>query len=152
MARLATMGASSCATIAIQGFKTVGDETAYEANEKYLLNPKAFTKTIKDDEGRYCVAGFYNNILYPTDQQLGRTADYPFDALVDAIEKTSMKDKFIITVLNNHQKNFQNGYWPRRLEARGFKLIDKSKNNIGSMNWIYVRNLARPDDFESSIP
>lgn len=132
MSRLATMGASSCATIAVSGFKREDQQL----NEQYNANPSDY----KEEEGM-TVDEFYDDVLYPTRQDLGRTKNYPFDLLMSRINDTRMKDKFIIAVVN--QSQYGGGYWPKVLEKHGFSLIDKTNNNIGSVNYIYTRNLAR---------
>ena len=134
MSRLATMGTSSCATIAISGFK----DQDLNRNKQYLKNPEAFVEPVNS------VDTFYNSILYPTSQPLGKTDEYPFDALMKAIDKSSMKDKFTIITLNEYQYKVQ--HWLERLEHWGFTLMDKTKNNIGSMNYVFIRNLARPKE------
>lgn len=145
MSFLQTMGTHSCATIAIGSFK--GDN--YERNEEYLADKNKGPSLIKTDKvGAMKPVGtvdnFYNQILYPTIQDLGRTVDYPFDMLMDEIDKSCMHDKYTVVTLHEAQMNFQNGYWPNRLKERGFDLVDRTKNNIGSMNYIFVRNKARP--------
>lgn len=134
MTKLATMGTSSCATIALQGFK----------DEDLALN-----KNYEEGKDFECppndVDWFYNKILYPTRQDLGRTDTMPFELLMKQLDASRMKDKFIIATLNAYQFNQHNGYWPQRLEKWGFKLIDKTKNNIGSVNYIFTRNIARVD-------
>ena len=134
MTKLATMGTSSCATIAIGGFK--GKE-AYDLNESYRANPDEFV------EPENSVGDFYENVLYPTTQKLGRTDDYPFDALMAAINESSMKDKFIIATLNQYQMNYKDGYWPARFAEHGFTMFDATKNNIGQPCFLFSRNLAR---------
>jgi len=131
MTKLSTMGASSCATIAIQGFKDsdVNLEIEYQTTGKYK----------KYKQG---VNWFYNNVLYPTNQALGRTSHYPFSALMEEINRSSMRDKFIIAVLNEYQQH-KSTFWTDLFEQHGFELVDVTHNNIGTDNYIYVRNLAR---------
>ena len=130
MTRVATMGTSSCATIAIAHFK--GDN--YDDNEKYLADKSSFV------EPKNSVEGFYQDVLYPTSQPLGHSDEYPFDALMDAIDESDMRDKFIIATLGKSQTILKDGYWPKRLEARGFSLLEKTKNDIGEVCFIYTRN------------
>lgn len=133
MTRAATMGTSSCATIAIAHFK--GDN--FKINEEYLKSKQNMKK-----EG-LSVAEFYSQIIYPTSQPLGHTAEYPFDQLMDEIDSSSLKGKYITATLNQQQFNFENGYWVKRLEARGFKAVDKTHNDIGQDCTIFVRNNNR---------
>lgn len=142
MTKLATMGTSSCATIAIQGF----GERDKEANEAYITGgPPVF-----EDEG-VSVEEFYDEILYPTEQDLGRTRDHPFEELMELIELVegqdgnSMEDKYTVATLNSYQFNTDGRYWPNQLKRWGFELVDKTNNNIGSICYIYVRNKARVD-------
>ena len=128
MTKLATMGASSCGTIAIQGFK----------NEDIVLEQE-YLKTGEFNEPEENVQWFYDEVLYPTDQDLGRTADYPFTLLMDRIDQSGMCSKFIIAVL----AEFQLMEWEDKLKARGFEQMDKTYNEIGCWNFIFVRNLNR---------
>lgn len=136
MSRIATMGTSSCATIAINGFKPKDKQL----NEAYLADPTKVTKG-----AGLSVAEFYSRVLYPTSQPLDHTADYPFELLMKELEKSSMVTKFTIVTLNEYQ--IQDGYWQKQLEKWGFNLVDKTKNTIGSMNYIFTRNKNRPADF-----
>lgn len=135
MTRLATMGTSSCATIAIAGFKP----NQKELNEKYKesKNPEM--------EPKNTIQNFYHKILWPQAQPLGHTGEYPFELLMEKIEESKMKDKFIIITLNKRQKEGDAGYWPKELKRWGFSLIDATKNNIGQPCYVYTRNLARID-------
>lgn len=134
MTRLATMGTKSCATIAINGFS--GDDI--------LLNEDFFEGKVTKHGDGLSVDKFYNKILYPTDQELGQTASYPFEMLMREIEESEMEDKFTIVTLNSYQQEAKDSYWPKQLKKWGFKLMDKTKNNIGTMCYVYIRNLARP--------
>lgn len=142
MTKLATMGTSSCATIAIQGF---GNRDK-GANEAYITGGAH----IFEDEG-ISVGEFYDEILYPTEQDLGRTRDYPFEELMELIESVegdcggSMEDKYTVATLNAYQFNADDKYWPEQFKRWGFELVDKTKNSIGSICYIYVRNKARVD-------
>lgn len=135
MTKLSTMGTSSCATIALQGFK----DEQYELNENYINEGKSI------GGGGHTVEQFYDKVLYPTKQELGRTKDYPFTQLMEEIGKTAMNDKFIIATLNAYQFNTKDHYWPKQLAKWGFQLIDKTENNIGSTCYIYTRNQAVVD-------
>lgn len=140
MPRLQTTGTHSCATIALGDFKT---KDQYEVNVKYLedQDPNKFRDKeyiIIDDA--LTVQEFIDDILYPTKQDLGRTNLYCFDHLMDMIDRTDLGAKWIILILTDFQKAFQNGYWVSRVEARGFTQIDVTENNWGGTNYIYVRN------------
>lgn len=143
MSRLQTMGTSSCATGAIGFFKNTE-----EANEKYKADPKEFRKNFKHDD--LTVNEFYNQVLYPTRQDLGRTSNMPFRMLMDDILNSPMHTKFLIATLNDtqfHQKyNDIDQYWVRELEAYDFIVIDETINSIGKMrNYVFVRNPNRPE-------
>lgn len=131
MSRVATMGASSCATIAVSGFK----KTDEKLNEDYKIGVYS-----KEKDG-HSVQDFYDKVLYPTAQNLGRSKEYPFNKLMELIDDGPLYSKFIIAVLNEQQQ--KGGYWPNILEEHGFALIDKTKNDIGSVNHIYTRNHNR---------
>lgn len=136
MTHVATMGTGSCATIAISGFK----EPNRQMNEDYKKDPKAF----KAPAGM-TVKEFYSSVLYPVSQPLGKTHDLPFERLMEDLEASSMKSKFIIATINDYQYQGHDNYWPKELNRHGFKLVAKTKNNIGSMNYIYTRApLAEP--------
>jgi hypothetical protein len=137
MSRIATMGTASCATVALSGFK----QGQMELNEDF----KAGKLKGKVEEAGVSLDKFWNNILYPTSQPLGQTEDLPFEALMRAFGKSRMADKFVIATLNEHQQQGLDGYWVKELTSHGFKLVDKTKNNIGSMCYIYIRNGARPE-------
>ena len=135
MSRISTMGTFSCATIAIAGFKP--EHRA--ADQKYLadkdpLIAKAAEKSIQH---------FYNTVLYPTSQPLGKSDEFPFEALMEALNGHAMGDKFIIATLNQHQTQVDDGYWAKRLAHWGFELIDKTNNSIGQVCMIYTRNRNR---------
>jgi hypothetical protein len=132
MTRLATMGTSSCATIAIQGFKK-SDENL----ERKYQETGSFERPGKD------TSWFYNNVLYPTEQELGRTEDYPFSALMEALNCGNMHNKFIIATINSYQ--YHNGFWKDLLEKHEFSLIDKTNNDIGEICYIFARNYNRVD-------
>lgn len=130
MTRIATMGTSSCATIAMAGFK--GQH--YEMNEKYLADPSSFV------EPQNSVQQFYSNILYPTSQPLGHTDEYPLEALMKSLDNSSMKTKFVIATLNQTQRNMKDNYWPKQLAKWGFVLSYATKNTIGQNCFVYIRN------------
>lgn len=140
MTKLATMGTSSCATLAIQGFTEKATFPNYQKNEAYLNEGKGNEERMTTTVGR-----FLSDVLWPFEQDLGRTDNYAFDELMDKLEHHGVHKKFIIATLNEHQTHFKDGYWPKRLEARGFSLIDKTNNDDGMICYIYTRNEARVD-------
>lgn len=134
MTTLCVMGTRSCATISIGGFK--GDN--YDRNEAYKKDKSSFnennlTKTVQ---------WFRDNILMPISQPVDQTDDYPFQALMDAIDESDMKPKALFAVLNQSQLQINSGYWKKELLRNGFTLIGKNQNNWGSMNYIFVRNMT----------
>tara|TARA_R110000737_G_scaffold142443_1_gene173121 strand:- start:1186 stop:1692 length:507 start_codon:yes stop_codon:yes gene_type:complete len=133
------MGTSSCATIAIQGFKPADKAM----NEAYLADPAGYAVPTVGT-----VQSFYDMVLYPTQQDLGRTGDYPFELLMGEIMASKMMSKFKIITLNSRQ-NME--YWPVQLAKHGFILIDKTKNSIGSMNYIYSQSPNRPEDMTGVV-
>lgn len=144
MTHVATMGTSSCATIAVGGFKDAMGGVPLlgkDANEAYKNDPQTF----KNNSEGLTVKEFYDDILYPTRQDLGRTKEYPFEQLMEEIANSSLKTKYVVITLNNDQQ--MNGYWPKEIERWGFELVDKTNNSIGSMNWIYTRNPNRPTGY-----
>lgn len=149
MPMLQTMGTHSCAAIAIGGFKSKygGYSEPIEDNEKYLKDKSLGDSLIRKLDEGMTVQQFYDKILYPIEQELGRTHIYTFDHLMDLIDKHhTMNRKFTILSLNASQNNYQDGYWPKRLEARGFNLAHKTRNSIGgALNYIYIRDLAKAD-------
>lgn len=132
MTHAATAGVSSCATFSIGGFK--GNN--YEINEAYKADPKSF----KNPDTGMSVDAFYQSIILPTSQPLGRTYDMPFRKLMEHIDNGSLNTKFILATLNHEQFHARSGYWPKELRECGFELVDKTKNTIGSVNYIFVRN------------
>jgi hypothetical protein len=140
MTHVATMGAGSCATIAISGFASKFGPN-YEMNQKYLADPSKYKLDLK---GEMSVSRWYDKILYPVKQELGRTGEYPFDLLMQTIEDHgSLAGKFTVIVLGSGQLVEKNGYWSDRLKHWGFEVMDKTDNSIGSINTIFVRNKNR---------
>lgn len=135
MTHVATLGTSSCATIAIGGFK--GNNMA--DNEVYLQNPSSF----KEGTSGLSVQDFSNNVLLPTSQNLGRSRDYPFEALMVAIDKSALKTKLVMATLNASQYMGNGQYWHKQLKKHGFKMIEKTQNSWGSVNYMYMRNPSR---------
>lgn len=133
MTYVATTGAHSCACISIARW----DDASRAAEREYLSKET----TTMWGEGLSLVE-WYSNVLYPTDQELGKTYDYAFSHLMDMIDSDErLEGKYITAVLAEYQ--YESGFWPERLRARGFKLVDKTNNYIGGINYIYVRNNAR---------
>lgn len=142
MTHIATTGMGSCALISMSGFSEKGNWPFKHKtrNEQYKEDPSSWTapEPIHDKEpGCGTVADFYNDILYPTIQNLGRTGEYPFERLMEDVEKCGLKSKMIFACINSASQN--DGYWPAEFERWGFKLVDKTTNSIGSTNYIYVR-------------
>lgn len=144
MPMLQTSGTHSCAMISIGDFKT-GDQ--YKINEAYLKD-KETGKLAGEDT--YIISNlgmnvqeFIDRVLYPTEQELGRTNVYCFDHLMDLIEDTDLNGKYTIATLTGFQKSFENGYWDKRLTERGFTQIDQTYNNWGDVCYVYVKNLGR---------
>jgi hypothetical protein len=132
MPYVATMGCASCATISIGWFK---DQTK-EMNEAFKVDPTSFTPPASE----MSVNEFYTNVLYPTRQDLGRSYDMPLEKLMQDIDASSLKTKLVMCVLNHAQYHQHGKYWPGELNRWGFKLITKTKNTIGSVNYVFMRN------------
>lgn len=132
MTHIATLGTSSCATIAIGGFKA-GNK---ELNDNYLANKSSF----KEPAEGLTVEGFSSNILMPIAQDLGRTKDYPFERLMEDLEKSSLKNKLVIATLNQSQYLGNDCYWHQQLKKWRFTLFTKTRNEWGSVNYMYIRN------------
>lgn len=157
MTRIATMGTSSCATISIQGFKSQD----MVINKKYMDNPGAWKgPTPFDSGGEYStesvgsVGSFYERILYPTDQDLGYTHDYPFDALMKELSGHKMNDKLICAVVphsNNGWGSEVADYFFERLHAWGFHLRERTMNSIGGTNYLWIRS-EQETDYINDIP
>ena len=131
MPHVATMGCSSCATISIGGFKS-GDTKGI--NEKYKADgtvPETSGKSVKE---------FYNKVLYPTSQPLGKSRDLPFTKLMEDIRDSYLNTKMCMAVLNEYQYQGDDKYWHTELKKWGFRLKTKCKNDIGSINDVYWRN------------
>lgn len=129
MTHAATMGTFSCATMSIAGFK--GDNRAI--NEAYKKDPKSW----KDSGEGMSVQQFSDKVLYPVSQPLGKTKDMPFEKLMQDIQKI-LPDKAIACVLNSDQYMGNDRYWPKELKRYGFRLINKTRNNWGQVNYIYL--------------
>lgn len=130
MTRIATAGMYSCATIAISGFKDVDRDL----NDDYEKDAKSF-KGLKDG---LTARKFYNDVLYPTSQPLGKTGEYPFTRMMEEIDDCNLSTKLIVAALPEFQ--LADGYWRQRLEKWGFKEITKTQNTIGSVNTLFIRN------------
>lgn len=139
MTHIATMGTSSCATIAIGGFK----DGQKELNEQYKSDKK-FTP-VTTGPYKLSVSDFSSNILYPTQQNLGRTYDAPFTRIMEEVENSNLNSKLIIATLNEYQYKGNSKYWHKELLSHGFSLITKCSNNWGSINYVYIRNPSKVD-------
>ena len=131
MPHVATMGASSCATISIGGFKA---PNSYENNEAYKTSG-----VVPESEG-FTVKEFYSKVLYPVAQPLGKTRDLPFVKLMQDIDDSQLQTKLVVAVLNHAQRFAREGYWHNELKSFNFGLVTKTKNSIGSINYMYIRN------------
>ena len=132
MTRIATLGTSSCATIAIAHFK----EPNKALNDAYIADPKSF----KEPASGMTVAEFSSSILYPVSQPLGHTKEYPFEKLMEDLAKSGMSSKLVMATLNQSQFMGNDHYWPKQLKKHGFKLIHKAGNNWGQPNYMFMRS------------
>lgn len=136
MTHLATMGTFSCATMAIAGFK--GNNIQINEEYKASKKPDDYLKA-----AGLTVANWRQSILLPPSQPLGKTHDLPLELLMEQIEACDLKDKFVIATLNHAQYLGDDQYWPKELTRWGFKLVDKTMNNWGSMCYVYIRNRSQ---------
>ena len=137
MTRVATSGTHSCAAISISGF---GDKDR-QMEEEYIRDGEFYYTSNKT------VYWFYNKILYPTTQPLGKSESVPFSFLMKELDENGMKNKYMTAVLNVEQ--IFDGYWIKKLKEHGFKMMDETFNDIGMMCYIFIRNFGRP--LKSSI-
>lgn len=135
MTMLCVMGTHSCATMSIGSFK--GENK--DLNEKYKADKSTFDEGLLKSEET--VKWFRDNIMMPVRQGIGRTANYPFQALMDTIDATDLKPKACFATLNQSQYQLDNHYWEKELLRNGFVKFGEVVNNWGSMNHLYVRNL-----------
>lgn len=136
MTYIATTGAHSCACISIARW----DLASRNAEELYLV--KKERTTWNEYPESLNLYEWYDSVLYPTEQELGKTYDYAFSHLMDMIDGDErLEGKYITAVLAEYQ--YEKGFWPERLRARGFKLVDKTNNHIGGINYVYIRNNNR---------
>lgn len=136
MTKLATNGMFSCCSAAIHGFKP-GDR---ENNKEYINNPGSFSFKEESINTEGTVAHFYRRILFPSSQPMGQTDDYPFEALMQAIENHDyMKDKLLFCILNKQQTLVDDGYWLEQLKKWGFNQIDITRNTIGMDCYVFSR-------------
>ena len=131
MPYVATTGTASCATIAIGWFKEYG----IEQNEAYKADPSSYTP-----ETGLTVQQFSDKVLFPIDQELGRSMDMPFERLMREIEDSSLATKMVICTINHSQYMQKDGYWPEELKRWGFELVTKTGNNWGQDNYFFIRN------------
>lgn len=138
MTKIATMGTSSCATIAIQGFTNKDGYDHYLEELKYQGAPvKDRKKFVPNKDAKW----FYDTVLFPVIQELGRTEDMPFSLCMEQIDKGPLKTKYIVVTLNDFNFNFQNYFWPKLLRKHKFSLVSTTKNSIGgAINYVFVRN------------
>lgn len=134
MAHAATAGTSSCAMISVGWFK---GQTP-EQNEEYRTTGKDPVESTNRGSS-LTPSEFYSQIIYPPSQPLGTTKEYTFDHLMDLIDECRLSSKMIQLVLNNSQRFQSDGYWHKRAKDRGFRLMMKAGNKIGSTNYVYVR-------------
>lgn len=144
MPRLQTAGTHSCSQIAIGDFKTyLPTGNFIQANKEYLESGRSYEDDANCSKDGMTVEDFRDDILLPTAQELGRTKAYPFDQLMDLIDNSDLKGKYITVNLPGFQKNAEDMYIHKRLLERGFEEIDQTHNNWGEVCYIYVRNLNR---------
>ena len=135
MSRLATSGMFSCATIAVSGFKPEDRDL----NDRYEANPDAWEGLTDGMD----VAQFYDDILYPVSQPLGKTGEYPFTRLMEEMrdhydgEDECIAHKFVVCALPDFQ--LMDGYWLDRLHKWGFEEWTTVDNFIGATNHIFYR-------------
>lgn len=148
MTKIATMGTSSCATFAINGFKPedIDMEKVFRVStpkDRKVLVSKA-AKAIQD---------WYKEVLYPIDQKLGHSKDHSFSAIMQAISAhPQLNKKYLIATLPSYCLNLTcEGYWGKVLKWWGFELVTSTVNSTvqGSVNHILVRDLAK---FEGENP
>lgn len=141
MTRLVTSGMCSCGTLAIAGFGM--KHRAFE--DEYLKSGKEANDTSRSERD---VVEFYNQVIYPTEQELGETKEYAFSHLMKIIddEETAYEtedeiigNKYLSLCLAGYQLN----YWRPKVEYFGFKLVDVTCNPIGGYNYIFTRNRNR---------
>ena len=135
--RIQTMGVDSCATIAIAGWSS----SARELNEAYKKDG-----SFDIPNSGMSLVDFYEEIIFPTAQDLGHTYNYPFTLLMEELEKGELRTKFCIAALNAEQ--VMDGYWVEELSKWGFKKIDETNNTLGLVNHIYLRSPNRPKKYK----
>jgi hypothetical protein len=132
---LETTGMHSCAVISIGGFK---GNSIFE-NEYYKEGG------VKDKWSvGLSVYDFYAEVLFPTEQNQGRTANMPFEKLMRDIDNCeyeggTLKTKMCLLCLNQEQRFQRNEYWHHEVKRWGFRLLRKTDNTDGGVNYIYAR-------------
>lgn len=122
--RIATAGCHSCATISINGWGSSVDVP--EGMEEQLY-----------EEARLALDIFYHDVLYPTAQKLDATPRFPFPTLMKALEEHNyLSKKVCFAVL----AEFQEEEWRPRLEEHGFRFVEAVDNEIGTINYVFIRN------------
>lgn len=148
MPRLATTGNTSCASMAIGGFKFRWDPI--KDNEEYLADKNNYVLYENSDcklddlersaKSSLSVGDWFNKIMFPVAQDLGESRDYPFDMLMDLIEKNEdTHTKHLSVLINQRQYMEKDMYWPKRFKERGFKLCNKFNNDIGYVNYLFEK-------------
>lgn len=144
MTHVATSGTGSCATISISRFK--GDN--YTNNIAYMNGkPLEELSFSEKSDSNLTPSQFYNEILYPTSQPLGKSKEVPFEALMEGIENCGLRRKMIFVALNEQQSLANDGYWVEQLKRWEFVEVDRVNNDIGMMNRIFIRNVNRPSGY-----
>jgi hypothetical protein len=64
----------------------------------------------------------------------------PLEKLMEDIAASGLSGKFVIATLNQAQYMSKDNYWAKELNRWGFVLSYKANNDIGSTNYIYIRN------------
>lgn len=144
MAMLSSMGTHSCATMGIGGISCKrGDINSYEENEEYRSDPENYELydwSRMKKRGQCEALRFFNYHIYPHGALPSESRDYPFDMLMDIIDREDQLTKFYIATINKYQFYDRDFYWPRRFIARGFNLYKKIKNKSGTNNYIFIRD------------
>ena len=135
MPHIDCLGTFSCAAAAIGNFGKSQPTVTIAANEAYLADK---TKLVRPTTG-LSPSQWFSQVLMPVSQPQGRSYDLPFDALMDDVEACGLSTKMIAAILNTNLFAAGNGYFNRRLKARGFRLITKTGNSAGSTNYFYLR-------------
>jgi hypothetical protein len=137
MSRICVSGTYSCAALSIAGYKAKDLEM-----EKEWQKLGGITSPQCEED----VNKFFDNIIVPTTQPLGVTDEWPLSELLLACEQVDcMATKYITTVLNKSQFRRNNYFWPNLLYKHGFRVTDKTFNELGMDCLIMTRNNNRRD-------